>query len=197
MERGYSSLFSNGGLWGWWPGRHPERMENSLQVCPEINFCLYFLSHPPTEGLATEGACGAITVTGAGQGLDLSWSGVTRAAGDTARRTSILAASVSVMTPCVRIMTYSVILCTYRGWVWRGRSGQTRGRGLRDPARARPRDLYLRRRSRGISALQWLPLDRGHSDVPRWQMKTNILMNRICTTENSDLHFYSNETYLH
>ena len=75
-------------------------MENSLQVCPEINFCLYFLSQPPTEGLATEGACGAITVTGDGQGLDLSWSGVTRAAGDTARRTSILAASVSVVTPC-------------------------------------------------------------------------------------------------
>ena len=78
--------------------------------------CVMHFFKPPTEGLATEGACGVITVTGDGQGLGQSWSGVTRVAGDTARRVNILAASVSVMTPRFRIMTY-VILCTRRGWV--------------------------------------------------------------------------------
>ena len=70
-------------------------MEDGVQVFSGI-IVLNF-SQPPTEGLATEAACGAITVTGGGQGLGPSWSGAMRESGDMARITSILAASVSVV----------------------------------------------------------------------------------------------------
>ena len=69
-------------------------MEDGLQVFSGI--IVLSFSQPPTEGLGTEGACGVITVTGGGQGLGPSWPGVMQEPGDTARITSILAASVSV-----------------------------------------------------------------------------------------------------
>ena len=72
-------------------------------------------SHPRTDGLGTEGACGVITVTGGGQGLGPSWSGVSRATGDMESREKFLAASVSVL---FRIMTLlSTATVTLRGWM--------------------------------------------------------------------------------
>ena len=74
-------------------------MEDGLQVLSGFFFAINFVQPSPTEGLATEGVCGAITVIGDGQGPGPSWSGVMQETGDTARITSILAASVSVVIP--------------------------------------------------------------------------------------------------